>query len=326
MGIFHCVPNGCGRVLYQEYLPPVVRWRYPGEEWNEIEGDSYEIENMPAQCCGTWDITVYYNVPGCNGVQAYSGTSTKRIPYGTFRRLEYRLDNPFTRTVIQAVYYDCNQKIEKPLYFWSSTGKSSVIPNCGDPLAIHDMPGSTYEVVDAVRVDGSDEGCTQCFFTVYKGHEIVHTELREDCPEVEQLPCRLSDVIKEVKIEKTPYLERIEVVPFAYQNVGLNVYQRAIPSECLNIYDNLTTTIPPVGFGIPAPSNSDQSTYSFVKQICSAPGCPPPEYNVICDCDCEKCPDGTCPVECGKHVCCYDTSTGKAAKIIERNKYCGDDI
>ncbi len=326
MGIFHCIPNGCGRVLWREYLPPVVRWRYPGEEWKEIEGDSYEVENMPAQCCGTWDITVFYKVPGCNGGQEYSGAGVVRIPYGTYRRMEYRTDNPFTRTLIQVVYYDCVQNREKTLPIWSSTGKSSVIPNCGDPLAIHDMPGSTYRIIDGVRVDGGIEECTQCFFSVYKNGVIVHSEVREDCPEVEQLPCRLSDVIKEVKIEKTPYLQRIEVVPFAYQNLGLNVYQRAIPSECLNIYDNLTATIPPSGFGIPVPTNSAQSTFSFVQQICSAPGCPPPEYNVVCDCDCEKCPTGTCPVECGNHICCYDTSTGKAVKEIEIEKYCGGDI
>lgn len=326
MGIFHCIPNGCGRVLWREYLPPVVRWRYPGEEWQEIEGDSYDLDNRPAQCCGSWDITVEYNVPGCNGLRAYSGTSTKRIPYGTFQRLEYTLDNPFTSTVIQIVYYDCNQNVEKVLYVWSSTGISSVVPNCGDPLAIHDMPGSTYRVIDAVRIDAGRETCNTCWFTVYRGREIVHTELRDDCPEVEQIPCRLSHVIKEVKIEKIPYLQRIEVVPFAYQNIGLNLYSRKIPDECLNIYDNLTATITRTGLDIPVPTNTAQNVYRFVKQICSAPGCPPPEYSVICDCDCEKCPDGTCSVECGNYICCYDTSTGKAVKQIEIEKYCGDEI
>ena len=83
MGTFHCIPQGCGRVLYQEYLPPKVRWRYPGEDWQEIEGDNYEVDNRPAQCCGSWDITVEYNVPGCNGGINYAGEGTVRIPYGT---------------------------------------------------------------------------------------------------------------------------------------------------------------------------------------------------------------------------------------------------
>ena len=326
MGIFNCIPNGCGRVVWREYLPRVVRWKYPGEDWQEIEGDRYEIDRMPAQCCGTWDITIKYSVPGCNGLKTYSGTTVRRIPYGTYRRIEYRTDNPRTRTLIQIIYYDCNQKIEKPVYVWSSTGKSSVIPNCGDPEAIHDMPGSTYEITKVVRADGDDIGCTQCFFTVYKGRDIVHTEVQEDCPQVEQLPCRLSDVINEIKIEKIPYLQRLEVVDFAYQNFGLNVFRREIPNECLNVYRNLTTVLAPLPGGIPVPANNVQDHYELVTQICSAPGCPPPEYNVICDCDCEKCPTNTCAVECGNHVCCYDSLTGKAVKEIEIERYCRDDI
>ena len=226
-----------------------------------------------------------------------------------------------TTTLIQVVYYDCVQNKEKTLPVWSSTGKSSEIPDCGDPLGIHDKPGSIYRIVDAVRVDGGVENCTQCFFSVYRGREIVHTEVRDNCPQVEQLPCRLSDVINEIKIEKIPYLQRLEVVDFFYQNFGLNVYQRKIPDECWNVYRNLTTVIPPASQGIPVPANNLQGDYELILQICSAPGCPPPEYNVICDCDCEKCPDGTYPVECGNHVCCYDTSTGKAIKEIEIEKF-----
>jgi hypothetical protein len=48
MGNFHCVPSGCAEVVYQEYLPPVVRWRYPGEAWQEIVGaDNYTTEIIP---------------------------------------------------------------------------------------------------------------------------------------------------------------------------------------------------------------------------------------------------------------------------------------
>ena len=326
MGTFHCIPQGCGRVLYQEYLPPKVRWRYPEEEWQEIEGDSYEVDNRPAQCCGTWDITVEYNVPGCNGGINYIGEGTVRIPYGTYRRIEYRTDNPFVRTVLQVVYYDCHQDREKELSFWSSTGKSSTIPDCGDPLAIHDKPGSTYRIVDAVRVDDGIEECNTCFFTVYRNGEIVHAESREDCPEVEQLPCRLSDVVREVEIDKAPYLQRIEVRDHGvgYLPIGAPLYQRyEIPNECLNIYNTNVWAAPIVLDTVPAPGALNP--FIFVKQICSAPGCPPPEYNVICDCDCEKCPAGTCPKECGNHVCCYD-STGKVVKEIEIEKYCGDEI
>ncbi len=307
---FHCVPEACGRVVYREYLSSVVRWRYPGEEWQEIKGDDYSVDELPAQCCGTWDFTVGFNVPGCNGLRGYSGISTVRIPYGTYRRLEYRTDNPFTNTTIQLVYWDCNQNIEKPRYIWSSTGKSSVIPNCGDPEAIHDMPGSTYWIMQVVRVDGSDQGCTQCKFTVYNKGQIVHNETRQECPEVEILPCRLSNVVKEIKIKKIVYYQGIEVVKFARDTI----FTVEIPQHCLNIYKtDLQASL------IPLPNIYPH--YEFVAQICSDIDCPPPEYHVICDCECESCPDGTCPVECGDHICCYETS-GVAVKSIPIEKYC----
>lgn len=52
MGNWHCIPSSCARVVYYEYLPPVVRWRYEGENWNEIEADDYAIEQLPGQCEG----------------------------------------------------------------------------------------------------------------------------------------------------------------------------------------------------------------------------------------------------------------------------------
>ena len=49
MGFFHCIESGCARVEYQEYLPPVIRWRYPEEEWQEIEADDYTIETIETE-------------------------------------------------------------------------------------------------------------------------------------------------------------------------------------------------------------------------------------------------------------------------------------
>ena len=326
---FHCIPEGCGQVFYRPYLAPVVRWRYPGEDWQEIEGDDYTIEQLPAQCCGSWDITVEYYVPGCNGARTYSGARTVRIPYGKYRRLEYQLDNPFVRTNIAVIYWDCRQNKEKTLFIWSSTGKSSVIPNCGDPAAIHNQVDSTYQVTDVNRVDEAEENCNKCSLVIYKKQQIVHSEVKSECPEVEVSSCRLSDVVKEIKIEKEAYLQRIEV---RNQSIGvtylpgfgtpvLDVNQ--LPQECLNIYNTYTLAAPILidEFDVPGVINP----YIFVAQICSAPGCPPPEYEVICGCDsCEFCPPDTCPVLCHGVICCHEKTTGKAIKSIPVDQYCGE--
>ncbi len=311
---FHCIPEGCGQVFYREYLAPVVRWRYPGEDWQEIEGDDYSVKELPAQCCGTWDITVEYYVPGCNRALDYSGTRTVRIPYGKYRRLEYQLDNPFVRTQIAVIYWDCWQNQEKSISVWSSTGKSSVIPNCGDAYAIHNQVDSTYQVTDVNRVDEAEENCNKCSLVIYKNQQVVHNEVRSECPEVEVLPCRLSDSLKEVKVEKLNYLEGIEVVNFARDTL----FTVAIPPHCLNIYK--TSLQPSI---IPLPDIYPD--YEFVAQICSDVGCPPPEYQVICGCDsCEFCPPGTCPVLCHGVICCHEKTTGKAIKSIPIDQYCGE--
>jgi hypothetical protein len=165
----------------------------------------------------------------------------------------------------------------------------------------------------------------QCQFKVFKNGQTIYNETRSTCPEVQKISCTLSEQNKAVKVNKLPYLERVEVVPYAYLNFGLNVFQAAIPSNCLNIYNNLTTTIIPLFNGFPTPSNSSQANYNFVDQICSYPGCPPPQFDVICDCQCQSCPGDTCPIECGDHICCYN-DYGVSVQTIPKANYCGGNL
>ena len=92
-----------------------------------------------------------------------------------------------------------------------------------------------------------------------------------------------------------------------------------MPKECLDIYITVTTVPTDLNDFIPTPGVINP--YNFIAQICSVPGCPPPEYQVICNCDCESCPDGTCAVECDGQICCYDTD-GIAIKSIAIDDYC----
>ena len=127
---------------------------------------------------------------------------------------------------------------------------------------------------------------------------------------------KIPDRWKVDKIEKLPYLERLEVVPHAYEQFGFNLYQKDIPNECLNIYLNDITgaiTVP----GIPYPGNPWYNSWEFIAQFCSLPGEPPLEYHVVCNCDIQ-CPPGTCAVQCGEHICCYG-SDGIAVTSIQIN-------
>ena len=50
MGNWHCIPSSCAEVVYQEYLPPVVRWRYPDEDWQEIKADNFTLSQDKGKC------------------------------------------------------------------------------------------------------------------------------------------------------------------------------------------------------------------------------------------------------------------------------------
>ncbi len=139
----------------------------------------------------------------------------------------------------------------------------------------------------------------------------------------------MSDEVKRFTIDKVPYTERIEVRDQSIDTVFVQpgnipfIETTALPEECLNVYNTYTLAPPVLSEFVPIPGVINP--YNFIRQICSAPGCPPPEYQVLCDsCDCENCPPGTRAVTCNGVVCCYG-SDGTSVKSIALADYCGDD-
>jgi hypothetical protein len=132
---------------------------------------------------------------------------------------------------------------------------------------------------------------SKCDFKIFaQNGTLIRTETRATCPEVQVIPASLATDTKSLKIKKIADLERIEV-----NNIG-------IPSECLNFYTTWVST-------------------EFKAQICSDPGCLPPQYEVICCATCESCPAGTCAIECGNQICCYGAD-GISVQSIALANYC----
>ena len=343
MGNWHCVTSDCAKLVYREYKPPSVRWRYsPSESWQEIIGaDNYELEQ---NWYGGQNPSVSYQVKYgraaiSNGTFVGWSIFYAELPAGTTVPIKGM------RLLINNVDYGI---YEHWGFNWG--GSPNPPPNgtrrrtyTGQFLDATDtwrtyFNGSSqgHKIYGFVPADGSVEenpGGANCTFTVYKNGQIVHQETINSCPEVEQLDCHLSDKYKEITIDKFPYLERVEVVDYAYDvkfgllidsnNYGLLLQKGKIPDQCLNIYKNNIVSIIPNDFL--TITNTPENGFNLIAQICSIPGCPPPEYQVICDCDsnCESCPDGTCAVECGDHVCCYG-SDGIAVSSIKKDNYCND--
>jgi hypothetical protein len=166
---------------------------------------------------------------------------------------------------------------------------------------------------------------TAYLLKIFKNGQQVYQQTSSTIPIVEVIPCSLSQDLKTFKIYKTPYLDRVDVVDKAINQIYLPpsnspvIEVKPLPPECLNVY--LTYILAPGLIAEYIPSFG-YNPYQFITQICSSVGCPPPSYEVICDDCCEKCPAGTCAIECGGQICCYN-SQGISVKSIALNNYCG---
>lgn len=350
MGNWHCIPSSCAEVVYQEYEPPKIRWRYPGENWQEIEADDYLIETE-----AKYNTTSNFNYTITAKARCSTSSPPPDVAPNTPRN--YIAGQEITVNLVggwSGAIYDFKKKINQTnanveLTYLERTGGNSTSGFCAkrtieltpfhNGKRVKAVSGSFSEPV--VYGDFYDIFCTptqilpkncinaivnKCIFTITKKGVIVHQETRSVCPEVEKIPCKLSNVNHSIEIKKLPYLEKVEVVPYAYSaykspGVPAPIVQAdQIPNECLNIYNNAIYVIPPFGQAIyPNATPFD----SFITQICSYPGCPPPEYQVICDCNnCQSCPEGTCPIECDDHICCYN-DYGVSVQSIPQTDYCG---
>lgn len=336
MGNFYCIPEGCGRILYQRYVSDYLKLVYPNHGTWIFRGKNLTVTNeqvvrqgQSAFCCANvYDVEFTYRTEHINpDLQAPTRWETYRnssflgdldTSYGSGGFL---VDNNTPRSPsINSIFFrstPCDQTLgayrnyeTTGVFYYEITNDINIIK--WDFL--YTLDNCQYDCRTTVRgIDESGES-----FEWVKDHF--------ECPEVTR-GCRLSDEIRQIDIKKVPYLERIEVRDhgIGYLPIAAPLYTRyEIPNECLNIYNTNTWAAPFVLDTVAAPGFLNP--YVFIAQICSDPGCPPPEYNVVCDCECESCPDGSCPVECGDHICCYDITTGKAIKEISINQYCGEEI
>jgi hypothetical protein len=319
-------------VVYQKYEPPKVRWRYPGEIWQEIIGDDYTVNQPKGKCPVLYHVFGQYvslNTATCGQIgywrtaQAVIGSQV--LNYTPQVKSDNEWVIPLTTGEFRSI-----RPINSATYFAKNLVNSAgqIFNRFGSCINVSSPEhGRRLDLVeiDIIRVDRQPDDCGDCTFTITKKGQIVHQETRAVCPKVEKIPCKLSDVRHSIEIKKLPYLEKVEVVPYQYSAYKLPgvpapiVQADQIPAECLNIYNNAIYVIPPSGQAIyPNATPFD----SFVAQICSYPGCPPPEYQVICDCNnCQSCPDGTCPIECDDHICCYN-DYGVSVQSIPASDYC----
>jgi hypothetical protein len=295
-----CQDSSCGTVNYRPYVGGKIRWRYGTEPWQEITGSglTYTTEIVQNLTQNTGYQLVYESPIVSNGIlQGWTNVESK---FGLG-----------TRNGISAwsiTFVDWKGTYNGKLQHSNASSNPANYPPSGQryvTVYLNLTTGNGQQVVQintnsglwGLRIEQTNAALrsTSCKFKIFKNGVEVRSETRATCPEVQLIPASLSSETKSIAIQKAANLERTEV-----NNTG-------IPPECLNIYTTSNT------------SNGVGS--EFKAQICSSPGSPPPQYEVICCAPCDSCPAGTCPIECGGQICCYGAD-GISVKSIALANYC----
>ena len=339
---FLCIPNECTRIKYQPYEKQGgVRYRYPGQDWKLVDGDDFEIEdNRLGQCEETYYMIEYhYNSQSQITLSSSPPIPSKplvlRKPVGKAIVVNPMAELKFEPRAGEVVTFShglytatFNETVTNVRYEIRHSNGATYSAWIG----LRAVPGSIKPKI--IRLDGKPDDCGNCTLKIFKDGKIVYERTADDCPEAEILnpeqdgiDCKLADQVQTITIDKLPYLQRVEIrnqsIYPAYifgQPVPL-LDIKPLPDECLNIYKTYVLAAPILSNFIPLPGLIDP--YQFVAQICSAPGCPPPKYEVVCNCG-EFCPDETCAVSCQDVVCCYNPDTGIAVDEIPIEDYAGD--
>lgn len=347
--------QGCNSFFGQDncievipYLPEAIEYQFDSEPKQVIYSNggelSYTIEQEKGQC--PTDYAVYIEWLNAN-TRSSSSYCRKLYRYRDSFGRPYELvqgafidivlvdseNNEGAGTILAVKFFSrVTRQISIKKLLTSSGRRPTARDQCGNYLiqGFDAWPlQDTWKVTRIQRLDGQPDDCGNCNFTVTETFddgttEIRHQEQRENCPTVAKIPARL-DYDKAQKFDiKTSALGYIEAVNFTY---GVNQFgvptSLEIPSECINIYN----VIPYIPIGLTIRKSSDIALIREpITQVCSVRGSPPPKVVFNCDqsCNpCESCPDNTCPVICGDHVCCYDES-GIVRKEIAIENYCND--
>lgn len=323
MGSFHCVSSDCAQIRYQPYRKTgAIRYRYEGENWKTVEGSSYELQQF-SSCATHHRINAKMNTvyKQSNGTLYPIGERYAQIYYfetGLLDRYELRFgyfQAPKGTGALQVRFFS-------DIYPEGSRW-ISLFQQAGDYWLPEEFAQGNYTFTLRPHQYSTVDACNICKLIIKKEDSVVFSRSSLQCPEVEQEVDghKLSDRTEVIKVKKSAYLQQVEVT-----NQGIETYGSdgslfdtyPLPEECLNIYKTFVDVSS-------TSNNSDlaaetSSSYEFVAQICSRPGCPPPEYEVICNCS-QECPSGTCAVFCGNHVCCHDPSTGTAIEQIPIDEY-----
>jgi len=328
MSNFHCINSSCAEVRYKPYQrTDGIRYRYPGEDWVIVDGDDYTIDEIP-ESCRTSKFREHAFV-AYRRTYSDGSRGTGRLQFVPDWGEEF-ISATFEGNTITVTFSDQVQTTDV-VQRWNRPVQIDSLSSYGRWFreTTNDdgefLEGGWTSNEEAIRL-GGQRICSEssCKISIYKDSQLVHFATGSSCPTIES-ECELSDRQYVIQIEKEPYLQRIEIRDQNIQAYGLGgqlIDASPIPNECLNIYKTFVSAPPFPNNFVPVPSILNP--YEYVAQISSDEGCPPPEYEVICNCQGSQCPSDTCSIVCGSTVCCVNGETGDLVTSIPLDEYEGE--
>jgi hypothetical protein len=319
----------CWVINYIIPRPKIIRYKYPRENWQEIAGDRFTIDQIPDRILATYRprwlsiVTCRMNIDGhipagsLQDVGAWIIPNPFYVPFSpspTFTGIYLRWEwlNPFTNNGNATygnfgvrIFYLNNQNVETSVdllpdsssnnyAFWFFTCISRRIDQMS---LIAENP---------VTIPGN------CRFKVFNcSNQVILDITNTVCPEVEVIDCQFTpNDLKTIKITPKDREVLINLPGFLTKLPFTRDKQKCVKVVLLRLVANPFT-----------------ERFFEILEICSPPCCqkePFVEIECESDCGCERCPDSYC-FAClnGNEVCCYG-GDGTVIKRIPLDKLCKD--
>lgn len=286
----------CWLIRYAIPFPKRIRYRYPGGEWIEVEGETWSTVTTS----GNYNLLpgveyrVFWDATWFNG-QPWSNTFNGGAPSFQIVRGNFQI----TRQCPFGWADGCQ------ISFTSERGTISIsFPQSTLVEIPFDRSGSnfwnvltgTFRIVAVQRVSTGETILPQstCRFRIFSATGAVLVDrTSEACPEVQEFPCTNDKaVIREIVLKPQ---DRPQVFSLF---TTLRIRTETLSDRVCRIAELISAVqLPPSIYIQP------------VLRICSPVGCfVPPyiEYRCNGGCECTRCPDGTCfACEDNGFVCCY---------------------
>lgn len=283
--------------------PKKIRYRYPGENWQEIAGDRYTLGSIPkyplTSYVSDWliyDVTYTLEALRCSD-DKFLGIGTVTFPNRvvTARQIEELIPhspmgsrtggNITTRYRIKLLNVSSLTTVTSNQ--WPSLLRNNA---CNRYLTFN------YKIKDLKN--NQDAPLTQCVFKVFNifNQEILSIT-RDDCPEVIVVPERCY-----YKAENERLVRKVDVGTFQNLRTEYN-------GNCATVW----LDAPPLPFAT-----------EMYKECSDNPNCPPPKirFDKKCEEKCEQCPPGTAiKVLLGGNIACVD-SVGCVLKTVKYKPGC----